>query len=143
MSSAIVRGWYRTCKQKVWLWSFGNSSSFSELPYPGRVDYTINCCFRFQTFHSTEKKICKSVITQYYLFYRIFFFSALRELTSFKVFAKKLTYTFIFAGGNPYDGMSGQEVFTYVSHGHKLRRSSGVSRELYVESRSIYIHTYQ
>lgn len=43
---------------------------------------------------------------------------------------------FIFAGGNPYDGMSGQEVFTYVSHGHKLRRSSGVSRELYVESRS-------
>ncbi|CAH3045752.1 unnamed protein product, partial [Pocillopora meandrina] len=34
-------------------------------------------------------------------------------------------------GGNPYDGMSGQEVFTYVSHGHRLRRSSGVSRELY------------
>ena len=48
----------------------------------------------------------------------------------------KYAVFFIFAGGNPYDGMSGQEVFTYVSHGHKLRRSSGVSRELYVESRS-------
>lgn len=34
-------------------------------------------------------------------------------------------------GGNPYDGMSGQEVFTYVSHGHRLHRSSGVSADLY------------
>ena len=37
------------------------------------------------------------------------------------------------AGGNPYEGLTGEEVFKYIANGHRLRRTSEISPELYVE----------
>ena len=34
------------------------------------------------------------------------------------------------AGGNPYEGMKGEEVLQYIANGHRLRRTSEVSPEL-------------
>jgi len=37
-----------------------------------------------------------------------------------------------FPGENPYDGMTGEEVFTFVASGHRLPRTPAVSSDLYV-----------
>jgi len=37
-----------------------------------------------------------------------------------------------FLGENPYDGMTGEEVFTFVASGHRLPRTPAMSSDLYV-----------
>lgn len=37
---------------------------------------------------------------------------------------------FIFIGGKPYDGMSGEEVYSFVASGLRMRRKSAFTSEL-------------
>ena len=37
-------------------------------------------------------------------------------------------------GGNPYEGMTGEEVFNFVASGQRMYRTSAMSSELYVYS---------
>ena len=36
----------------------------------------------------------------------------------------------LFSGGNPYDGMTGREVFNFVQSGHRMQRNPVISLEL-------------
>ena len=38
----------------------------------------------------------------------------------------------LFLGGNPYEGMTGEEVFNFVASGQRMCRTSAMSSELYV-----------
>jgi len=40
-------------------------------------------------------------------------------------------YEIFTLGENPYDGMTGEEVFTFVASGHRLPRTPAVSSDLY------------
>ncbi|XP_022804496.1 uncharacterized protein LOC111341760 isoform X2 [Stylophora pistillata] len=40
-------------------------------------------------------------------------------------------YEIFTLGGNPYEGLTGEEVFKYIASGHRLRRTSEISPELY------------
>ena len=49
----------------------------------------------------------------------------------------------IFVGDYPYSEMNGHKVYKYVTDGHRLKRPSRVSPEMYVESNLTFIHTHR
>lgn len=57
-----------------------------------------------------------------------------RDQTSLNLLFVLINYA-LFLGGNPYEGMTGEEVFNFVASGQRMCRTSAMSSELYVIAR--------